>query len=138
PRRAPRIARIARFAARRSRSDGAPAGAFSIETRRSMQRASSDTSSTNHPSRVGAEAPTLFPRGWSPRRAWTVASGTAFLLTALCVATPLPAEEEGLPISLGSWWRYFKGVREPSPDPFTGLPTTAWTRIEFDDSAWLT
>jgi len=43
-----------------------------------------------------------------------------------------------LPISLGSWWRYFKGVREPSPDPFTGLPTTAWTRIEFDDSAWLT
>ena len=37
-----------------------------------------------------------------------------------------------LPIVYGDIWKYFKGLSEPSPGDLT-----AWTHIDFDDSAWL-
>lgn len=40
-------------------------------------------------------------------------------------------------VRLGDWWHYFKGVREPSPEPGSGRATTAWTEIGFDDVEWL-
>ncbi len=39
-------------------------------------------------------------------------------------------------LDLGPGWRYFKGTREPSPDP-AGLPTAGWTEPGFDDAGWL-
>ncbi|MBZ5641119.1 MAG: DNRLRE domain-containing protein, partial [Acidobacteriia bacterium] len=39
---------------------------------------------------------------------------------------------EPLPIESGDTWKYFKGLSEPTPTDLT-----AWTRIGFDDSAWL-
>jgi hypothetical protein len=39
-------------------------------------------------------------------------------------------------LDLGTDWKYFKGISEPSPDA-EGEPTTAWTAIGFDDTGWL-
>ncbi len=39
-------------------------------------------------------------------------------------------------IEIGDVWSYFKGTAEPSPG-LSGEPTTAWSEIGFDDSAWL-
>ena len=47
------------------------------------------------------------------------------------------AQEEAVLIREGDDWRYFKGVKEPSPDPITGEPTTEWTELGFDDAQWL-
>lgn len=39
-------------------------------------------------------------------------------------------------IEIGDEWKYMKGLEEPSPDP-TGIATTQWTQLAFDDSTWL-
>ena len=43
--------------------------------------------------------------------------------------------EEMTFLDLGSGWRYFKGIREPSPGD-EGEPTTAWTAVGFGDAGW--
>lgn len=44
--------------------------------------------------------------------------------------------EEEVWIEVGSGWRYFKGLAEPSPGP-GGQPTLAWTQPEFEVGGWL-
>ncbi|MBI4604068.1 MAG: DUF1800 family protein [Planctomycetes bacterium] len=64
-------------------------------------------------------------------------------------AKPFPASAESPPtdcgvrytdtvvLGLGSGWKYFKGTQEPSPDPATSAATTEWTKVGFNDAAWL-
>ncbi|MBN2316629.1 MAG: DUF1800 family protein [Sedimentisphaerales bacterium] len=44
--------------------------------------------------------------------------------------------EDSIFLDLGAGWRFFKGIAEPSPDS-DGEPTTAWTRVGFNDDGWL-
>jgi hypothetical protein len=39
-------------------------------------------------------------------------------------------------VDTGTPGKYFKGTKEPSPGP-AGEATTAWTKVDFDDSGWL-
>jgi hypothetical protein len=39
-------------------------------------------------------------------------------------------------LDLGSGWKYFKGVEEPTPGP-GNEPTIAWAQPDFNDSTWL-
>ncbi len=44
--------------------------------------------------------------------------------------------EDTVVIDLGAGWKYSKGTQEPTPNA-DGAPTTGWTQVAFDDSAWL-
>jgi hypothetical protein len=44
--------------------------------------------------------------------------------------------EEEVWVEVGSGWRYFKGLSEPTPGP-GGVPTLAWTRPEYEAVGWL-
>lgn len=45
--------------------------------------------------------------------------------------------EEEVLLDVGTFWRYFKGMAEPSPDQ-SGAPALDWALPSFDDSPWLT
>ena len=67
----------------------------------------------------------------SARILWALAVG----VIQIGLAMPATAVETVL-VDIGEDWTFFRGEREPTPDPDTGEPTLEWTDLDFDDSDW--
>ncbi|TKJ38165.1 MAG: hypothetical protein CEE38_05250 [Planctomycetes bacterium B3_Pla] len=74
--------------------------------------------------------------GWSVCK---VPPDQAQSFPASALAPPVECEvefEQTALINLGTGWKFFKGIKEPTPAA-NGEPTTAWAGPGFDDSTWL-
>ncbi len=57
-------------------------------------------------------------------------------LTYAAIDTALDAPD--FLIVEGDEWRFFRGKKEPSPDPDSKIPTLDWTKPDYDDTGWKT
>jgi hypothetical protein len=74
----------------------------------------------------------MFPQR-SGRASWLLVCALLLATTArFSDTTTLSAQTTDYLIAVGDSWRYFKGYSEASD------PVTAWRRVGFDDSSWLT